>query len=91
MSGLANYLDKVRARPEPERRRLLWIWTVSLTFIIVLVWLLNLYVTGAWNFAGVEGGEVGEVLPPEGGSAWSNIWGSIKEGWGVVTGKFFHN
>jgi len=87
MSSLTNYLDKVRAKPEHERRRLLWIWTVGLTLFIVLVWLLNLYVTGAWNFGGRN--EVAEVSPPTVGSSWSGSWISVKEGWRVVTGKIF--
>jgi len=38
-----DYLEKVRQKPEKERRRLLFIWTFSLTGFIVGLWLVNAY------------------------------------------------
>ncbi len=38
-----DYLEKVRQKSEPERRRLLVVWTFSLTVFIVGLWLINLY------------------------------------------------
>ena len=41
--SLFDYLEKVRQKPEPERRRLLMVWTVSVTLFIILLWLGNIF------------------------------------------------
>lgn len=40
---LLGYLDKVRQRPEADRRRLLVIWTSLGTLLIAGGWLVNLF------------------------------------------------
>ena len=93
MSGLVDYLDKVRAKPEPERRRLLWIWTISLTLVIILGWLLNLYVTDSWHFtnpislATTTTSSATSSWSQEGLETWYSIKAGISAGWEVVTEK----
>lgn len=42
--SIIGYLEKVRSRPEPEKRRLVIIWAISGTLFIVLLWLANMFV-----------------------------------------------
>lgn len=44
MSSFFDYLEKVRQKPEKERRRLLLVWTFTLTAFIVGLWLINIYI-----------------------------------------------
>lgn len=91
MSGLVNYLDEVRARPEAARRRLLWIWTISIMLVIVLVWLLNLYITNGWDFN--QAGSVATTTPATTGwwqesrQTWYSVRAGISEGWQVIKQK----
>lgn len=41
--SLFDYLEKIRQKPEVERRRLLLVWTVSATLFIILLWLANIF------------------------------------------------
>ncbi len=41
--SFVDYLEKVRQEPEGKRRRLLMIWTVLGTALIVILWLANIF------------------------------------------------
>ena len=49
-----DYLEQVRARPEPARKRLLFIWTILGTLIIVGLWLFNMW----WLMPGADTTEI---------------------------------
>jgi len=39
--SLAGYIKNVRERSEPEKQRLAFIWTLTLTVLIAFVWLIS--------------------------------------------------
>ncbi|MEK7208699.1 MAG: hypothetical protein AAB677_00370 [Patescibacteria group bacterium] len=74
MKRFADYLDELRRRPEPARRRVLVLTAGSLTVVIFLVWLLNL------KFLTSGGGQTANV-----GSVNSvETLERIKTGWQVL-------
>ena len=91
MSTLVNYLEKVRAKPETERRRILWISTTLITALIVAVWLFNLYLTGAWSFNTSAKSETDTAA----NTGWwqrqnqrfDSLRTGVSEGWRVITGQ----
>lgn len=38
-----DYLEQVRKKPEAERKRILFVWTILGTLIIVGLWLFNMW------------------------------------------------
>ncbi|MEA1929687.1 MAG: hypothetical protein U9M92_02285 [Patescibacteria group bacterium] len=85
MSAL-NYLDNLRARPERERRHLAWLFASLITALIVGVWLLNLYLTGAWGLSAGQSGKAvnGTSWRQTQSVRWHNIQAGIVEGWRVI-------
>ncbi len=39
--SLKSYIEKTKALPENEKKRVLFVWVFSLTFIIFLFWAIN--------------------------------------------------
>ena len=47
----SNYLENLRAKPEPVRRRIAAIVSIALTALVVGIWLINLSVGGTVSAA----------------------------------------
>ena len=75
---LFEYLDKLRAKPEAERRRMVIWGTILVTFLIFALWLLNLRYL--W-----QNGQ--ESVPVETSGAWQDAVLRIKTGWQTITNQ----
>lgn len=73
-----EYLDKLRAKPEAERRRIVIWGTVLITFLIFALWLLNL----RYLWQNTE-----EPVPAVGSTTWQEAILRIKTGWQTITNQ----
>ncbi|MFA6254072.1 MAG: hypothetical protein WC640_02320 [Candidatus Paceibacterota bacterium] len=39
--SITKYIEKVKARPEEEKRRTVFVWTTGLVFLIFMVWAIT--------------------------------------------------
>lgn len=75
--SFVDQIDKMRERPERERRRLALVWTGALMVPIVLFWILTKTIPGITDArveteASKEGGGLGASV--------LGIWQEVKEG-----------
>jgi hypothetical protein len=87
--SLFEYLDKLRAKPEAERQRMVIWGTILITFIIFALWLLNLRYL--WQnsqepvpvvVSTATSTEAGGI-----GKAWQDAILRIKTGWQTITNQ----
>ena len=82
MKKFFNYIDELRARPEPARRRVLLLASGSITLIIFSLWLWN------FNFIGPDFGpvtrQVAAVKEQTDAVGLTNALGRLKNGWQVL-------
>lgn len=99
--SIQTYIAKVKEKPEPKRKTLLFVWSGGLTFIIALVWFINInYV--AYNRSveeaellakaeeAVKAGQTEVIVKEEDGKWWelvkTNV-AAVGEGFKVLTGQ----
>ena len=95
MSRLFNYIDELRSRPEPARRRILVFASGGLTLLIALIWLVNLRYVGPLAERDAPKPEVGsqsQVAAPAAGAGELDALERVKRGWTLlrdaITEKF---
>jgi len=77
---LFEYLDKLRAKPEAERRRMVIWGSILITFLIFALWLLNL------RYLWQNNPEPKPISPAvETGGVWQDAVLRIKTGWQTIT------
>lgn len=42
MRTIKNYIERVKEKSEPERKTLLLLWSGGLTFVVALLWFVNI-------------------------------------------------
>jgi len=99
--SIQTYIAKVKEKPEPKRKTLLVVWSGGLTFIIALMWFVNInYV--AYNRSveeaellakaeeAVKAGQTEVTVKEEDGKWWelvkTNV-AAVGEGFKVLTGQ----
>jgi len=72
---MLSYLEELRRRPEHERRRVILVWTISITVLIVLLWLSTLKssISAELQEESYAKSPFGEIKKTIGGA-----WGKIK-------------
>ncbi|HPB60383.1 MAG TPA: hypothetical protein PLY95_01235 [Candidatus Paceibacterota bacterium] len=99
--SIKNYIANVKEKPEAKRKTLLLVWSGGLTFLVALVWFVNInYV--AYNRsleeaeilakaeAAAKTGQVEVVAQKEEGRWWELIKtnvAAVGEGFKVLTGQ----
>ncbi len=95
MSRLFNYIDELRSRPEPARRRVLVFTSTGLTLLIALIWLINLRYLGPLAQRSTPAPEVEsklQIAAPAAGAGETSALERVRRGWDLlrdtITEKF---
>ena len=77
-------VDKIRERPERERRRLAMVWTGALMVPVILFWVLTKALPGI-NDNGLKKEPTKETSGL--GASLLSVWGEVKEGTLIIKGE----